>query len=371
MKDLVTTDRAPLALPDNGSLTRATTDVEAVAGFLSRYADTPHTLNSYSRETERLLMWLRWRGLELRAITVEDAVAYQAFLLDPLPRTLWCSQPEPKLIDGQPNPAWRHVRPAARKRADGSLNPDWRPFTSELSPASQKLSLSIIGVMMSYLVSVGYLHANAFVPSRRRQLRQQIRIDRYLPPESWQRVLEHLKKLPSDSPRAAANRARLLFVIRFLHLTGLRREELCKAQQSHLVTIRGQVWLKVLGKGSRQGEIPLNLSALAVLREYRASLCLPEWSPGPLLRDVTGKRGIGVKGLHRLIKGFFSSSEDPIVQKASCHWLRHGAASSMLAAGVSLLNVQKALRHSNISTTSLYLHADRDQQALEMERFKL
>ena len=62
----------------------ASNDIEAVSAWLAEYADTPHTLRSYRKEVERLLLWAtRARGKALSSLTREDLLAYEAFLADP------------------------------------------------------------------------------------------------------------------------------------------------------------------------------------------------------------------------------------------------------------------------------------------------
>jgi site-specific recombinase XerD len=44
---------------------------------------------------------------------------------------------------------------------------------------------------------------------------------------------------------------------------------------------------------------------------------------------------------------------------ASTHWLRHTHGSHAVAGGVPLAIVRDNLGHSNIATTSIYVHSDR------------
>jgi hypothetical protein len=58
-------------------------DHEAVATWLAKYADNRHTLDSYRREAERLMLWAAWHGKDLPGLMVEDVLAYKAFLSRP------------------------------------------------------------------------------------------------------------------------------------------------------------------------------------------------------------------------------------------------------------------------------------------------
>lgn len=373
--------RAPLAPPERTDnlgargLTRARTDAEAVSGWLAKYLDTEHTFISYRKEAERLLMWLADRNATLADMTVEDVLAFQAFLRDPQPRERWCLQQEPRTLpDGRPNPAWRQVQRAPRLLDDESPNPAWRPFMSGLAPNTVKQAMTVLFGLFEFLADTGYLTANPLRAARRRSATPPKGVERYIEQDSWTGLLQHIEQLPRDTVREEAHYQRAQFVVRLLYLTGLRREEFVNLKGSDLVTRRGNHWAKILGKGNKQGEVPLNQDAVKVIQMYRTSLGLPAWPlPGdslPLLRDIAGKQGVSVKTLHHILKAIFKTCPDARIQQASAHWLRHTAASHMLAAGLPLAAVRDNLRHSNISTTSRYIHADEDQRHLDTEKHK-
>lgn len=354
--------------PNQGTrtLTRATTDTEAVSSWLARYVDTPHTFASYRREAERLLMWLASCNLSLSNMMVEDAVAYSRFLRNPLPREHWCSIQEPRsLDDGTPNPAWKSVQRAARTLSNGAPNPAWRPFLSGLSESAAKLSETVLFGMLEYLASISWIATNVMRASRRRSTVPAAEIERYLERDKWQGLLEHIELMPRKTVRQEAHYQRVRFSVRFLYLTGLRREEFCSRVGVDLVLKRGRHWLTVLGKGNKLATIPLNASAVLAIEEYRVSLGLSPWPEvgdvSPILRDVTGKRGVSVKALHQLLTTVFKSSPDPVVRQASTHWLRHTCCTHMLESGMALTEVRDVMRHGNISTTSRYAHAERDK----------
>jgi site-specific recombinase XerD len=393
MTDLVQAPGLPEALPSGplplealqaerprnagaGTLTEATTDIEAVGGWLRRYLDTPHTLASYRRESNRLLMWLADRRTGLRDMTAEAITDYQAFLRDPQPRERWCLQQTPRWCeDGAQNPAWQPVKKLAQLLADGTPNPAWRPFAAGLSESATNQAITVLFGLGEYLAGVGYLAANPFRAARRRRHVKHEGIERYFDHGVWQAILASIEALPRDTKRDEASYQRIRFIVRFLYLTGLRREEFTQATAKHLKLIRGGWWLKVVGKGKKAAEVPLNTSAIETLREYRMSLGLTAWPVAgedtPLLLSITGRTGIGVKALHQVLTDFFQGCADPLVRSASAHWLRHTAASHQLDKGVPLQIVQKHLRHANIATTSGYIHADKDLHIAEIEKHKV
>lgn len=141
-------------------------------------------------------------------------------------------------------------------------------------------------------------------------------------------------------------------------------------------------WLKVLGKGSKEGVVALPLFATAALDRYLAYRRLPvtrtRWDPAtPLLPslDEDGE-GITTARLWALMRRFFGHAaqqleeSSPVVaeklRRATPHWLRHTHATHALARGAELTTVRDNLRHASVSMTSVYLHTDQAKRAKQM-----
>ena len=81
------------------------------------------------------------------------------------------------------------------------------------------------------------------------------------------------------------------------------------------------------------------------VKPYRS---LPQPPPTlPTIKVGSGAVAIRVKVLAKKVSK----------PEISCHWLRHAFASWSLHAGANLVDVSKALGHSSVAVTSLYLHA--------------
>lgn len=359
-------DIDPGANAGDRRLTRATTDHEAVSGWLQKYLDSPHTLESYRKEAERLLLWCGGRGITLSQLMVEDVQDYKEFLLDPQPREQWCLIQEPRMLaDGNPNPAWRPVQKQARTLKNGLPNPAWRPFQSGLSESAAKQAATVLFGLGEYLAAIGYLGGNPFRAARKHSSAPAKTIERYLERDAWQVLSEHIETLSRATPRAEAHYHRARFVFRFLYLTGLRREEFVSVRCKDIKSRHGKYFLHVLGKGNKEGLVPLNNDAVTSIREYRTSLGLSPWpeygDTSPLLRSITGKNGLSVKMLHDIVKKVAGSCPDARVRGMSAHWLRHTAATRLLESGLSMPECRDMLRHANVSTTSLYSHSEQDE----------
>jgi site-specific recombinase XerD len=149
---------------------------------------------------------------------------------------------------------------------------------------------------------------------------------------------------------ARTRRDRIMLEV--LYAGGLRVSELVALTWSDVLPREGgQVQLSVVGKGGvvRQVLLPAAVSRSLLSLRGDAGADAPVFASrkggGPLLaRAVRGtvSRAVAKAGL-----------EAPI----SPHWLRHAHASHAIDRGATLPEVQSTLGHSNVATTSGYLHA--------------
>ena len=76
--------------------------------------------------------------------------------------------------------------------------------------------------------------------------------------------------------------------------------------------------------------------------------------------DNPGKGGMVAFNRHR------RTTKAGKLRRASPHWMGHTHATHALARGAELTTVRDNLRHSSISTTSIYLHSDEVKRAQQM-----
>lgn len=340
----------------------ALNDYEAVQAWLSLH-ESGATLRAYRKEAERLILWaILERGRALSSLTVEDAVAYRAFLRRPTPIRRWIGRTRPRTAT------------------------DWKPFAGPLSPRSVSYSLSVLGSLFRWLMEQGYLLANPFSGVKVRGASHGPVVDtgHVFSEGEWailRTIADGLEwSYGWDVPAAQ----RLRFILDFAYSTGLRASELVGVTLKLVqMDAHDDHWLHLVGKGGKAGKVALPPLARGALDRYLMQRGLPTspqlWKPEtPLIAnlDKESKAGITASRLWSIMRRFFRTTADQmeadnpaLAQKlwqASPHWMRHTHATHALANGAELTTVRDNLRHASITTTSIYLHGDDVKRARQI-----
>jgi len=167
--------------------------------------------------------------------------------------------------------------------------------------------------------------------------------------------LERLLLVPDvESPLGLRDRA----LLEVLYGAGLRVSELTGLARSQLLFDVEVV--RVFGKGSKERMVPIGRTAMTwttrYLDEARPQLALP-LSGETVFLNHRGK-GLSRMGVWKLLRGYVQQAG--ITTKVSPHTLRHSFATHLLEGGADLRAVQEMLGHSDISTTQIYTHVDRE-----------
>jgi site-specific recombinase XerD len=339
----------------------ATDDYQAVQAWLE-LQDAQVTQRAYRKEAERLMLWaILQRGKALSSLTTEDAIAYRAFLRNPTPRERW-------------------VGPS-RPRTSG----EWRPFQGALAPRSMAYALSVVGALYRWLIAQRYVLANPFAGVKVKGASRSSAIDmsHVFSEHEWALVRPVADGIEWTGGWTEEGAQRLRFVLDFWYATGLRPSEMVAALLGHIKDdTHGDVWLHVLGKGSKQGKVALPFLARGALDRYLAHRGLPVtrelWRPGTPLVPALTEEGVGLSAsrLWSVMHRFFAHAATQLetvspataqkLRQATQHWMRHTHATHALARGVDLTVVRDNLRHASVATTSVYLHTDQMKRARQV-----
>lgn len=138
-------------------------------------------------------------------------------------------------------------------------------------------------------------------------------------------------------------------MLQVLYGTGLRVSELVGLRIGDIDSDRNTITVR-RGKGAKDRQVPLPPTLLQVLREY--------WKLYRPKEFLFENRRNGAQMSERTVQAVFVQAKKAsgINKKISAHTLRHSYATHLLEAGTDLLSIRNQLGHSNITTTTVYLH---------------
>ena len=148
-------------------------------------------------------------------------------------------------------------------------------------------------------------------------------------------------------------------ILEVLYATGMRVSE---AVNLKLVDVNLDVgFLRCIGKGRKERIIPLGSKAIAGIKRYL------ELSRPKLLKSKECDylfvsrfaKKISRQSFWKIIKRYARDAK--IKKPIRPHIMRHSFATHLLERGADLRSVQEMLGHSNISTTQIYTHVNKDR----------
>lgn len=139
-----------------------------------------------------------------------------------------------------------------------------------------------------------------------------------------------------------------------LAYTGLRISELTEMKLRDVDLVNKT--LKVTGKGNKQRIVSISDNLYAILKDYLKQLH-PKNSDYFFATQKTGR--LSSQYINKILRT--STEAAGIMKKVSAHTLRHSFASHLIRSKVDVATLQRLLGHTNVRTTSVYLHTDYDQ----------
>ena len=148
-------------------------------------------------------------------------------------------------------------------------------------------------------------------------------------------------------------------ILELLYATGMRVSELVSLQVDdvNLASASVRCW----GKGSKERVIPIHQQAVSALRDYQERArphFVKDSDEKTLFLNMRGKR-LTRQGLWLIFKDYVEKADLP--PDLTPHTLRHSFATHMLDRNADLINVQKLLGHTSISTTQVYTHVSTER----------
>jgi integrase/recombinase XerC len=199
----------------------------------------------------------------------------------------------------------------------------YRIKISHLNAKTISKKLSAIRSFVKYLNEV-----NIFVTLK---ADESVKVPKTLPkPINHQHILDALKK--------AELQERLIIVM--LYTLGLRISELASLKLDDI----GSSWIRVLGKGNKERDVPLLHYTKELIDEY-----LSNYSPKKFLFEKNRGK-LSENSLRYIVTKVFNR----VSLKVTPHQLRHSYATALLNNGAPIVDVSELLGHSSMATTQIY-----------------
>lgn len=186
-------------------------------------------------------------------------------------------------------------------------------------------------------------------------------VDNLQMPKKWERVPKALAvsdvKALLEAKFSAKTALRDSAMLELLYSSGLRVSELVNIKLGDIHVDAG--FIRVLGKGSKERIVPVNLRALERIKRY-----MTEERPGILKKRQSQYLFITRTGGPMTRQRFWQTLKAIGKQagiELSPHTIRHCFATHLLEGGADLRSVQKMLGHADISTTQIYTKVTTDR----------
>ncbi len=222
-------------------------------------------------------------------------------------------------------------------------------FDMGLSPVSINRKIS---AMRSYYT---YLYANNHIGKNPAEDLELLKVGRKLPQTlSIEEVNGIIESADEKTPGGLRDRV----CLELLYGAGLRISELLNLKLTDI--LMNEELLSIIGKGNKQRFVPFGKKALRAIKEYlqngRPSL-MKKRKTSYLVLNARGNK-LSRMGFLKILRKYLIKSG--VKKRVTPHTFRHSYATHLLQAGADLRAVQELLGHSDISTTQIYTHIDRE-----------
>jgi integrase/recombinase XerD len=262
-----------------------------------------NTIDSYSRDLEKLLIYLENHKVIYSPITIDEDTV-QNFIYD---------------------------------------------IAKKVNPRSQARIISGLRSFFDYLIFEDYRKTN---PT---DLIEAPKIGRKLPDTlSEDEINQLISAIDLSHPQGERNRT----ILETMYSCGLRVSELINLKISDLFFDEG--FIRVIGKGNKQRFVPIHDNAqkyiLLYINNIRNHITAQKGFEDTVFLNRRGK-GLTRQMIFIILKNLSIKIE--WTKKISPHTLRHSFATHLLKNGADLRAIQQMLGHESITTTEVYVHLDK------------
>lgn len=337
--------------------------------FVGEYSESRPTQEAYRKELEKLLQWrAALKNIAVTQFTESDIVEYLTFCKAP-PKSWQTQKSERRFIDGHPN----------RK---------WRPFSqSRGHTPSADTRQQAIAIISSYYDYLGTKNGRA---NPVKQIRQRRRFAPRTVRSAIRRITDDqatavMAYLDADERRGIGKyeRARWTFTLgieQYLRVSEFIDCGSVPPTMGNIYRDGGAWWIRVVGKGNKEREVPLSDRTVEAMIRYRKFLGLTKYpspnDPTPLIPKLRGKALeplVSVRQLRDSFNDIFREVYEVLKDQgkeefatelltATPHWLRHTGISIDVTRRPKE-HVRDDAGHGSFRTTERYIGSDRKERS--------
>lgn len=191
-------------------------------------------------------------------------------------------------------------------------------------------------------------------------------------PKTWKTVPDILNKDEVEKLLSAPSKRdkvgiRDKAILELMYASGLRVSEVNDLKKTDINLEVG--FVKCTGKGGKERIVPVGkvaTKAVALYLEKVRSKLSKKTQDSHLFLSKLGKK-ISRQSLWKIIQKY--TKKGGIKKHITPHTLRHSFATHLLEGGAELIGVQEMLGHSDISTTQIYTHINKEKLKKIHEKF--
>ena len=224
---------------------------------------------------------------------------------------------------------------------------------SKISPSSIKRKFSSLSSYFSYLIDRKIIKRNplngVYTPKLAKKLPTVLSV-------------EEIKKIfnQSENTHNELLGLRDRCIIELLYSCGLRVSELCELKINNIQFDSNVI--RFFGKGNKERIIPLTFYAKEWMEKYlyqsRQILSNRKSSEQKYVFLSNNGKRLTRAAIWQSIKKYVNAAG--ITKTVSPHTFRHSFATHLVDGGANLIEIQKLLGHSDISTTEIYVHLSKE-----------
>ena len=209
---------------------------------------------------------------------------------------------------------------------DGRITINLMPYRIKIASLNAKTISKKLSAIRSFVAYLNEQNMQVFLKAD-----ESVKVSKTLPkPISHKHIMQALNQAELEEK----------LIVLMLYTLGLRISELSNIKLEDISTS----WVRILGKGSKQRDVPLLQSTKELIEKYRE-----EYSPNKFLFEKNRGK-LSENSLRYIVTKVFNR----VSLKVTPHQLRHSYATELLNGGAPIVDVSELLGHASMATTQIY-----------------